>query len=803
MGKMSKLFVSLLGLTMLVGCDNPVTPPDPIGGGDVVVDNDVHVTGVSLNNSSLTINEGETFTLQATVAPENATKKDVTWATSDASVATVENGVVTAIKEGSAAITVTSVDGNKFAICLVTVSKVVVPPGEVVAVEGVKLTTKNLTLNEGEVSSALGYSVTPRNATNKSVTWQTSDPAVATVADGVVTGVTQGTASISVTTVDGKKTDYCMVVVKEKISVLTASVEDSKGLIKSNPQMEVDGTYVDIPKENNVYQIKYGSTVKFVLGANGDNEPTGLIVNGTVYAADGQGVVTFPGTVLEGASTNLNIIVQYTDKTEGAFSFAFEGDTYVDVKTLNSSFGEVNSANSGERIYISCEGKENYETYNCIGATVKYQNSDFGQYSTKDCYYDDNAGMYYFDVPYTNYGQKITISLQTKDSQLLRDTNIAGKYVCLWLTSATNKIDALQENILEISSKGKMSYIYNSASSFENEMMSINKENQTFTINAGYDNIPYGENFIFTSTVKSEQFSAPCHNYDLLCCKLALKNDNPKYYKVRGEKFKIGDHDYAVATFYKSSGGVNTDIASAFIDYDLSNESKIKVTPYYNVNVEMLVGDTPSDNQVMYKITSAEGEVIKMFTTKLNGGFKNRAICSGNEGVYLDENEKQLIVYGPNVAYYNDTKYRISFDGNNAKLEQIGETINVAFDFENGTYEITSQTETGLTIPTFNYTLVSQDSAWRLVLNDSDGVITGTLYEHYNQSTQQAFFFNAEFDVVTNVLTLNIYNKSFYDSYVKEIHVQCEKGKMTFMEDIDSGWYHTKDVVVSNTAFNL
>ncbi len=86
----------------------------------------VSVTGVTLDQTAVTKQIAETFVLKATVQPENATNKEVTWKSSDETIAKVDaNGKVTLIKVGKADITVTTKDGNKTAVCTV---KVIIPP---------------------------------------------------------------------------------------------------------------------------------------------------------------------------------------------------------------------------------------------------------------------------------------------------------------------------------------------------------------------------------------------------------------------------------------------------------------------------------------------------------------------------------------------------------------------------------------------------------------------------------------------------------------------------------------------------
>ena len=160
----------------------------------------IMATDITLNQSTLPFNAAnQTATLTATVTPANATNKSVTWNSSNTAVATVDaNGKVTAVADGTATITATTVDGtNLSATCEVTVA---IP----VPATGISLNNTMLNLTAVGQTATLTATVTPANATNKSVTWTSSNTAVATVdANGKVTAVADGTATITATTADG------------------------------------------------------------------------------------------------------------------------------------------------------------------------------------------------------------------------------------------------------------------------------------------------------------------------------------------------------------------------------------------------------------------------------------------------------------------------------------------------------------------------------------------------------------------------------------------------------------------------
>lgn len=151
------------------------------------------VTGVSLSKDSLTLDVGGTEDLIATITPETATDKNLTWASDAEGVATVDqNGKVNAVAPGTANITVTTQDGSHTATCAVTVTK---------PVTGVTLDPTSLSLFTGDTAT-LTATVEPENATNKNVTWSSDKPEVATVENGKVTAKAAGTATITATAED-------------------------------------------------------------------------------------------------------------------------------------------------------------------------------------------------------------------------------------------------------------------------------------------------------------------------------------------------------------------------------------------------------------------------------------------------------------------------------------------------------------------------------------------------------------------------------------------------------------------------
>jgi uncharacterized protein YjdB len=210
------------GLTAMVGgkeVSGTYTKPTGGGGGGgtCVVTVVVPVTGVSLSKTSLNmVAGGHTATLVPLITPADADNNNVTWASLDESVATVDaSGVVTPIAAGITSITVTTVDGSYTASCTVTVG------ATPVSVDGISLNYSTYELKVGDSDLVLIPFITPADATNVNVNWTSDKNAVATVDNGTVTAVGPGEATITATTVDGGFSDTCVIKVVTPVSGIT------------------------------------------------------------------------------------------------------------------------------------------------------------------------------------------------------------------------------------------------------------------------------------------------------------------------------------------------------------------------------------------------------------------------------------------------------------------------------------------------------------------------------------------------------------------------------------------------------
>lgn len=380
------------------GADRSITTDNAIHVLEVVT---IPVTGISLNETELSLTEDEQFQIIATVKPTNATNKEVAWSSSDENVATVdENGVVTAVEAGVATITATTVDGGFTATASITVEAEVA----IIPVTGISLNTTEITLTEGEQSQIIA-TVEPSDASNKAVVWSSSDENVVTIDEnGVVTAVEAGAATITATTVDGGFTATASITVNavditkpnevSNVNVtagdqqLVLTWEDPANIVKVKLVVN-GGTITD-----EAYEVEQGvETLVLSDLSNGtayeikistidadDNESEGITVFGTP-AAPSESDTTPPGDVTRARIVvgDKKLTIRWTDPTDDDLdSIKISGhgnteidDVYVDKGVETYTFNGLNNNTKYEFIITALDTSDNESAGVIVQGTPK------------------------------------------------------------------------------------------------------------------------------------------------------------------------------------------------------------------------------------------------------------------------------------------------------------------------------------------------------------------------------------------------------------------------------------------------
>lgn len=244
----------------------------------IVLKSAVAVTSISLSNESIKMIEGEQVTLTATVLPEDASNKTITWTSTKESIATVKDGVVTAILEGETLITAKA--GDQTASCIVIVQKKIVP------VESIELNKIDLTLFEGEFET-LTAQIKPENATEKTLDWESSDTNIAVVdKNGTVTAIKEGETTITASA-EGRVAS-CKLTVKRFIPVERIELNNMELALKAGETALLVATITPLTATNQ--SVKWESDATAIATVSSEGVVTAV--------SSGQAIIT--ATTLDG-----------------------------------------------------------------------------------------------------------------------------------------------------------------------------------------------------------------------------------------------------------------------------------------------------------------------------------------------------------------------------------------------------------------------------------------------------------------------------------------------------------------------
>ena len=276
----------------------------------------VAVTGVRLDKTSLSFTgTGSCQILTATVSPSNATNNTLTWSSSNTSVATVFYGVVEAVGFGTATITAKSNNG-KTASCTVTVNPI--------AVTSVSLNKTSLSFTGTGSSQTLTATVSPSNATNKTLTWSSSNTSVATVSNGVVKAVGFGTATITAKSNNGK-TASCSVTVNPIQPTGIKATPETSTLYGLNGTVKLSANV-----------MPSNATNKAVTWSSRNTSVATVSSDGTVKAV-GYGTTVITATTVNGLTSNCTINVKKEEVTSLTIATKPTKTNYYVGDTLNTA----------------------------------------------------------------------------------------------------------------------------------------------------------------------------------------------------------------------------------------------------------------------------------------------------------------------------------------------------------------------------------------------------------------------------------------------------------------------------------
>ena len=259
---------------------------------EIEINEEINVESISLNKSNLQLYIGESELLIASILPEKATDKTITWSSSNQNVATVDTaGKVTAKSQGQATITAKTVNGKK-AECIVKVKI------REIDVTNIKLNKNSTELQVGK-EETLTATIEPQNATNKTVTWTSSNQNIATVDNGgKVTAKSEGQATITAKTSNGKKAE-CIVKVKPN-EVFATSIKLDKELIE-----------LQIGKEGKLTAtIEPANTTNKTVTWTSSNPNIATVDNGGKVTAKSEGETIITAKTSNGKISNCKVKVE-------------------------------------------------------------------------------------------------------------------------------------------------------------------------------------------------------------------------------------------------------------------------------------------------------------------------------------------------------------------------------------------------------------------------------------------------------------------------------------------------------------
>ena len=628
----------------------------------------IDAENITLNKTKITIKQNETEKLEATIKPDNASDKRVSWKSSDTSIATVDSdGNVTGTGEGDAVITATAKDGEK-ATCNVTVTKPD-PTGVDVSITSLAMKTNKT----GKIKA----SVTPSNANDKTLTYSSSDSSIVTVDEegNLKTNTKTGTATITIKTSNGKSKDVIVVVTnqesesvtidKTKLDMITGDNETLTATV--TPEDTIDKTITWTSSNTDVATVTNGKVTAVAPGTatitatNGSNSatssvtvqnplPTGVNANEATVSMKSGTTHQINATVSPSNArskkltyTSSNPLVASVDEN-GLITALGAGSTTITLTTINNLTDTV-VVNVTNVKYTVNHNKMNIDGNGYTKADTETFSGKVGDKVTPDV--KTYTG---FNSPETQ-----TITLTEKDATI--NYNYDRKKYTLTLTDVkgadTNGSTATGEYYYEtpitLKAIAKTGYTWSKWSDGEAE------KTRSFKLTKDISVSPV----VTTNTYTID--------YDLVGGEVT--NKNPNTYTVETERFTLNNPTKKGYTFAGWSGSNGT-TPSTTVTVETGTTGKLSYTANwskdtYKITYNLNDGKVSTANPSTYTVTDD--------AITLNNPSKTGYTFTGWTGSNGDTPQKAVSIEKGSVgdktynANYTANKYTVIFNKNSDK----------------------------------------------------------------------------------------------------------------------------------------
>ena len=664
------------------------------------------------------------------------------------------------------------------------------PVDTTVHVTGISLdyTSKAVTVGD---SFTLKATVTPSDATNKDVTWSSSNDTFATVSEaGVVNALKDGTVNITATTVDGNFTATCAVTINPKVVETSKMyVHDAKGLIKEvaekndnnftpliNPLVEDGVTY---------YNVTLGNEIRVKLEANGYLIPTSLSINGEDQNVDDNGYVTFVAD--KGDYDFISITPNYRDDTPiiKDYLLDIQNSSHITLKAYldKDCTTATDSVDQGDVVYFKATSSD--DSYFCRGLTYKRVTSDLGGVETNEASYDSSKDVFYFTTPYA-YDKKITVYPIEGNSKLLDGNKVVGDYFLVPISGSTGAINSFDETKdLTVATSGAITLRKNNTVTKQAQVKTV-YDDSLYT--EDYATLIYGDRYLFASDY---ELKSPFDTYDIMCIQKENSTDTRDMYTVDGERFVINGVTHLVLQVYKDTKLY----VSFYINY---TEKKL----HEDVVVKMLSGEHVYDARAMYTVSEGTNELLGVRYIG-EGGYRLRAEIVDPYGVYEDDKGNTLVIPNEDNAVYDNTDFVAVISGTTVTLTTGTRRVVVTINISAKTFTVVSDEEVASSFPnlkgltfTGKYYSIGDSDEYDVFYDleisfnnyESESDCKAHLTDHCSYYTYQTDLF-VTYDLNTNVITFAIDLESQSYRWITSettFRARLADGKMTFLSDLNN-----------------